>query len=308
MIIKNFLFHRVSDETDRLWPPMSTGLFRSVITFITKEYHVVNLEEHLLSKEPEKTKKKAATILFDDGYKDNIEYAVPILHEYKCPASFYVVTDCIDKNIPTWTYITDFLFQNTATGELDLEMEFVPPGFLKNEFRTPSARLDFGKRLKPWMKSLSNKNRRQVLAHLASAFNDVSLPGSKMMNWSDLQQMKTAGYTISSHSVSHPMLASIEDDKELFFELKESGERIRSILGEFPSTISYPIGSYDARVMNYSRQAGYKIGLAVEQKFYDTSRDDLFAIPRVELYNEPMWKTKMRINGIYNWAKRAIQR
>ena len=42
--------------------------------------------------------------MFDDGYKDNIEYAAPILRQFKCPASFYVVTDCIDRNVPTWTY------------------------------------------------------------------------------------------------------------------------------------------------------------------------------------------------------------
>src|ERR1700704_5577530 len=99
MIIKNFLFHRVSDETDRLWPPVSTALFRSLIAYITKEHRVVNLEEYLLSKEPHRTKKKLATISFDDGFKDNIEFAVPILDEYRCPASFYVATDCIDKNI-----------------------------------------------------------------------------------------------------------------------------------------------------------------------------------------------------------------
>ncbi|MBK7956947.1 MAG: polysaccharide deacetylase family protein [Bacteroidetes bacterium] len=35
---------------------------------------------------------------FDDGYLDNLEYAAPILAKYKVPASFYVVTDCIDQN------------------------------------------------------------------------------------------------------------------------------------------------------------------------------------------------------------------
>src|SRR5438477_9591829 len=121
MIIKNFLFHRVSDDADRLWPPMSTSLFRSLIAYITRQYHVVNLEEYLLSNERIQTKKRLATILFDDGYKDNIEYAVPILGEYKCPASFYVVSDCIDKNIPTWTYITDYLFQHTRVQALELD-------------------------------------------------------------------------------------------------------------------------------------------------------------------------------------------
>ena len=52
-------------------------------------------------------------ILFDDGYKDNLDFAAPILSRYQCPASFYVVTQCIDQNIPTWTYQVDYLFQYT---------------------------------------------------------------------------------------------------------------------------------------------------------------------------------------------------
>ena len=39
------------------------------------------------------------TIGFDDGYRDNIDHALPLLKKYGCPASFYVVTDCIDKQV-----------------------------------------------------------------------------------------------------------------------------------------------------------------------------------------------------------------
>jgi len=308
MVIKNFLFHRVSDEVDRMWPPTPTTLFRSVVAHIAKRYHVVNLEDYLLAAEPIKTKKQVAAISFDDGYKDNIEYAAPILDEYKCPASFYVTTDCIDKNIPTWTYVSDYLFKNTSAEKLDLDIGFVPDNFRKNEFKTHAAKLDFASRLKSWMKSLSNKDRKEVLAHLQSKLSDVSAPANQMMNWNDLRQMRRGGHTIGSHTVSHPLLASVQDDSELLFELKESGERIKSELGAFPVSISYPIGSYDKRVMTYSRQTGYKIGLTAESRFYDTTEDDRFAIPRVELSNEPLWKCKMRISGLVNWAKSKIQR
>jgi peptidoglycan/xylan/chitin deacetylase (PgdA/CDA1 family) len=306
MIVRNFLFHRVSDEADRLWPPMKVSLFKSVIAYIVKQYHVVKLEDYIMSDQLKGTKKKLATILFDDGYKDNIEYAVPVLDTYKCPASFYVVTDCIDKNIPAWTYIVDHLFQNTDAKELILDMSFVSPAFQRNELKNELEKINFAGRLKPWMKSLSNEERRQVLAHLEIAFADVSMPVDTMMNWNDLRQMQSAGYTIGSHSASHPLLASVKDENELFGELKESGKRIESELGKFPVTISYPIGSYDDRVIAHSKQAGYKMGLAVKQRFYNTVKDDLFAIPRVELYNEPMWKCKLRITGAYSWVKNKM--
>src|SRR5262245_21806102 len=112
MVVKNFLFHRVSDETDDLWPPMTPALFEKIIRSLTRSYSVVCLEDWLKNKN-EVSSKKIATILFDDGYKDNIEFAAPILKKYNCPASFSIVTNCINKNIPTWTYLLDHALQQT---------------------------------------------------------------------------------------------------------------------------------------------------------------------------------------------------
>jgi peptidoglycan/xylan/chitin deacetylase (PgdA/CDA1 family) len=308
MIIKNFLFHRVSDEQDHLWPPMRVNLFREIVRYLSKEYHLLPLEDFLEGQTEAPKKKKPASILFDDGYKDNIEYAVPVLHQYKAPASFYVVTDCIDQNTPTWTYITDYLFQHTEQKKLELGFDFTPPDLRKEQFTTIAERVEMGNRVKPWMKELDNSRRLQVLRHIETSFYDVILPRNKMMNWEELKQMQTAGYYIGSHSVTHPLLASIVKEDELSFELAASGKRIQRELGYFPLTISYPIGSYDERVIAASRQAGYKYGLAVKQQFFDTKKDDLFAIPRTELYNESMWKCRLRINGFYQQAKKIMSR
>ena len=79
----------------------------------------------------EMSDKKIATILFDDGYKDNIEYAVPILEKHNCPASFYIVTDCINKNIPTWTYLLDHTLQQTKISTISVDHRQAPGGFKK---------------------------------------------------------------------------------------------------------------------------------------------------------------------------------
>jgi peptidoglycan/xylan/chitin deacetylase (PgdA/CDA1 family) len=78
-------------------------------------------------------------------------------------------------------------------------------------------------------------------------------------------------------------------------------------LGEKPVTISYPIGSWDERVVNASAKAGYQFGLAVEQRFYKPDTDNLFTIPRVELYNEAWWKARLRISGLYQTVKKLVR-
>ncbi len=298
MVIKNFLFHRVSDENDALWPPMKPVLFEKIIKKLTTKFEVVSLEEVLSSTPREKKNGKAqATILFDDGYKDNIDYAAPILKKYNCPATFYIVTDCIDKNIPTWTYILDNALQNTGKPVIDLTFEFVP-----EIFKRVATGKDLNmttKKLKPWMKTLSNKKRLLLLDAITEQGQVMTRP-QLMMNWGEVKQLAASGFIIGSHTDTHPMLAQLEDNQEIETELRTSYSKIQHHLGEPPVTISYPIGSYDQRVTALSKQVGYKYGLAVEQRFYNTKKDDLFAIPRVELYQEPWYKVNARISGFYS--------
>lgn len=303
--MKNFLFHRVNPERDPLWDPMDPKLFEQCIRFITKKYRVVSLEEFVLSGKVSKDPAKMASILFDDGYKDNIEYALPILEKYKCPASFYVVTNCIDKNTPPWTHILEYLFQRTQKKELHINTDAFPPYLQNCKWKNEKEKLIYVKRAKPFFYTLPYEKRQAILKQIQASFDDVELPGI-MMNWQDLRQLHNAGYTIGSHTHTHSMLGTIENAGLVRNELSMSAARLKEELGFFPITVSYPIGSYNETTMRLSKEAGYKIGLAVKQAVYDQSTDDLFEIPRIELYNESWIKTRMRITNQLEKLKTMI--
>jgi peptidoglycan/xylan/chitin deacetylase (PgdA/CDA1 family) len=300
MLLKNFLFHRVSNEQDQFWPPMKPALFEKIIQTLSRSHNVISLEEYHQTNSSQIQTRKLVTILFDDGFKDNIVYAAPILERYKCPASFYIVTNCIDRNIPTWTYLLDYALQQTKMPALRLSGADVPVNLQKILLADKNS----VRQLKPWIKKLSNRRRLEIVEEIELQLNDIIVPPNMMMNWEDIRQLKNAGFTIGSHSHTHPMLASLNDEKEIADELAISFNMIHQHLNERPETISYPIGSFDDRVIKLSGQAGYKLGLAVEQKFYRPGVNDLMAIPRVELYQEPWWKVKMRVSGLYQQAKK----
>jgi peptidoglycan/xylan/chitin deacetylase (PgdA/CDA1 family) len=132
----------------------------------------------------------------------------------------------------------------------------------------------------------------------------VPLPENKMMNWKDVRRLDSNGFIIGSHSHTHPMLASLQNESEISDELKISAQRIQQEVGKFPLTISYPIGSFDERVVGLAKKEGYQYGLAVKQQFFKHGKDDVFKIPRVELYQEPWWKVQMRMSGVYSRLKK----
>lgn len=305
-MISNFLFHRVSPERDALWDPMDLPLFERCIKYISKHFEVHQFEE-LMQQENKDPKRKIATIVFDDGYKDNIEYAAPVLEAYKIKASFYVVTDCIEKNIPTWTHVLDYGFQFTHKNDIDLRSDFLPSELRVNKFSNRNERIAYAKKLKPALKKITHEQRVEVLKKIQSSFDDVLIP-SLMMNWSDLQQLKNAGHYIGSHTVTHPMLGNMGKENEIKEELFNSAQEIEKKLGHFPITISYPIGSYNDTTIAISKEAGYKLGLAVKQRVFNPQKDGLFEIPRIELYNESWLKTRLRIDGVIERVSKFLGR
>lgn len=283
---------------------MDVALFDRCIRYISNHYEVVLMEEFVLSADLY-SGKKYATIMFDDGYKDNLEYAAPILAKYNCKASFYVVTDCIEKNIPTWTHILEHSFQFTSIPEIDIHFEFLPAELHTSKLANETERLEYVKRLKPFLKKVTHEQRNQVLDTVIAAYKDIEVP-KLMMNWDDLKQLKNAGHYIGSHTVTHCMLGTMSNEKEILHELSASAALIESKLGHFPLTISYPVGSYNQETVRLSKAAGYQIGLAVKQDLYDPKRDSIFEIPRIELYNEPWYKTQLRITHLLESIKSMI--
>lgn len=305
-MIRNFLFHRVNPKRDKLWDPMSIELFDKCIGYISRKYDVVLFEELAFSDKYINPNKKVATIMFDDGYKDNIDYASSILKKYNVKASFYVVTECIDKNIPTWTHILEHLFQFTSIENIDMNFDFLPQELKIYKLKSHEERLRYVSKLKPFLKTLSHEKRQLVLARVIKTYSDIVFP-KLMMNWEDLRKLKEEGHYIGSHTLTHCMLGTMNNENDITSELILSGKRIEEELGYFPLTISYPVGSFNNTTKILAEKAGYKIGLAVKQNVHNPQKDDLFEVSRIELYNEPWWKTRLRITNTLEDIKSLIR-
>lgn len=288
---------------------MSVELFDKCMAYISKKYEVMLYEELIFSdlyKSQNKKGKKIATIMFDDGYKDNIEFAAPILKKYNLRASFYVVTESIDKNIPTWTHILEHLFQFTSVQPINMHFDFLPKELNVSALNTYEDRIQYVTKLKPFVKSLPHEKRQAVLDRVMETYNDIELP-KLMMDWDDLRQLKAAGHYIGSHTITHCMLGTMDNENEIISELKDSGKQIEEHLGYFPLTISYPVGSFNQTTKKIAQKTGYKTGLAVKQNVHHPQKEDLFEVSRIELYNEPWWKTRLRISNTLENIKSFIR-
>ena len=84
----------------------------------------------------------------------------------------------------------------------------------------------------------------------------------RSMCWSDLAELRRAGWEIGSHTVSHARLPDV-DDQRLADELALSKRRCELMLDAPCSSIAYPYGAVDARVAAAAQVAGYSAGAAL---------------------------------------------
>src|SRR5258705_1916326 len=95
------LFHRVSNNPDPYWTPLSTHAFEKIIDFFSVNYTIRPLK-HLFEYSPA-TLKGSCFIVFDDAYKDFLENALPFLKEKNIPVTMFVPVESIRTGKPIWT-------------------------------------------------------------------------------------------------------------------------------------------------------------------------------------------------------------
>jgi peptidoglycan/xylan/chitin deacetylase (PgdA/CDA1 family) len=88
----------------------------------------------------------------------------------------------------------------------------------------------------------------------------------KLLDWDELGEVHRLGFSVASHSVSHPRLTECDDSK-LDYELRASLDELRSRLPKVAPLLSYPGGYVGRREMLATQRAGYKGAVGVASRF-----------------------------------------
>jgi peptidoglycan/xylan/chitin deacetylase (PgdA/CDA1 family) len=92
-------YHRVADVTPNPWTISERGfadqldLFADLGTFASLQE--IQAEQHSGVRDRLKI-----AVTFDDGYRDNLQYAIPLMQSRKVPCTYFVTTDNVERGIP----------------------------------------------------------------------------------------------------------------------------------------------------------------------------------------------------------------
>ena len=77
------------------------------------------------------------------------------------------------------------------------------------------------------------------------------------MTWDEVRALSAAGMQIGCHTITHPYLTRVRKDETLRREILGAKQIIESRVGVPVTSIAYPFGQYNDRVVAMAREAGF---------------------------------------------------
>jgi len=244
-----------------------------------------------------------ALITFDDGFRNNLLHAAPILTSMGIPALFNVCTGHVGTDRMLWS--DEIIGQVLSWPEPSMPLPNTGARLLLSDDR--SECLTLADRLVQRCKRIPHT---ALLAYLEALRRRNRLApgndGTAFMSWDEVRQMKKRGFDIGSHTVDHPVLTQIPAS-EIAAQMTNSKRELEHQLGSECSCIAYPNGGpsdVSPAVTAAARVAGYTFGFTVSGGM-STVNDDALALDRTYVGNgTSMAEFRSRTSGFHFALKR----
>lgn len=300
-VIRILCFHNISDKSDLSYPSLQPELFYDLIKYITKEYDVIPISE--LSKLSSKIK-HPLILTFDDGYKDFLQYAFPILKEFNTPCINNIIVDCVETQTPFWTqqlnFDLSFIFRNYR--KISFKWNEIQ---IENSITFSSPQITSFQIYKKLL--LYNQNERNLfLKYLEDKFKIIHPLDWGLMNWNDINYCAEQGIDIGSHTMTHNSLLTIKNKEILQYEISESKSIIEKNINKSIETIAFPNGLFNNDCIKIATDVNYKYLLTSKEILFNRNtinKEFPLIIPRISINSNEKNENMLRIENFHSWLK-----
>ena len=278
-------YHGVLDDTSGVdvniyCNTVSTAEFAAHLEFITRFYHPVRASEverwaaGLAELPP-----RAVLLTFDDGLRNNLTHAAPLLKQYGVPAIVFLATAYIGGRRILWPqelYELALRWPNDALprpggGAFPLSGD----RRLRARDVVSAAKAFPADSIEPWIASLRAQAPLPADLHSRGVY--------AFLNWEEARQLPDFGMEIGSHTVNHPILTRC-DAASVRRELAESKREIETRLRLPCGSFCYPNGGpadWSDEIAAAVKDAGYKAAFTLSDRLQRRGPVNAYAIDRL---------------------------
>lgn len=274
------MYHRVLPRAEVARTAVEPGMYVSRETFarhlewLQENFRVLPLHEivrRLL--EGLSLPEGACAITFDDGWRDNLEHALPELEGRGLPATLFVVSDRVGSHGGFWP---DEVWRRMASLTPEERVRIAGRLGVPGKRHPVDALLDH-------LKGIPEAERPEALATLRSATLDPRPDARELLDWQELHRLSGAGVDVESHGATHAILTGLPD-RDVEWELRSARERLREAGHARHDLLAYPSGAHDDRVIRMAHEVGYRAAFTTLRGLID-AETEFMALPRVGIHD-----------------------
>jgi peptidoglycan/xylan/chitin deacetylase (PgdA/CDA1 family) len=281
-----FVIHKVvTEKTDSLatWLTITVDFLDRVLAHLKPRADFVRLDdvrERLTREEPVKAIRPFIALTFDDGFRDNLTLALPILRRHTVPATVYVPSGAPDRTLDPWPWRLEKAIRELS--EVSLDLPELPRRLPAQTFEEKQA--VFGLLTEHIHRNIpANRHLPELLLPKARV-SDESLIVEQFASWDDLRELASDRLiSVGGHTVTHASLRDLEEDQATA-EIGNGRRRLEAQLDVAVSHFAYPYGASSncgPREFALVARAGFVTGVtARDGNIFHQHQDHLMCLPR----------------------------
>jgi len=283
-------YHRTLAVADTYINDVTGNTFAIHAEFLRRHCNVLRLDRAAELLAERSLPPRSVAITFDDGFRDNIEVALPILKRTGLPATFFVASGYLDGGV-MWNDVIIDAVRNASDASIAEYFKCDPETGV-----TLSERVSLMRRCIGSLKYQDPAGRNDAAVEIARQLNVGPAP-SPMMTRQQVRQLAQEGMEVGAHTVTHPILTQIDTDAATK-EILDSRSELEEITGHRVTSFAYPNGrpcrDFDATHVGILREHGF--GAAVTTGHARaTCADDRLELPRISLWQTGRVKILARL-------------
>jgi peptidoglycan/xylan/chitin deacetylase (PgdA/CDA1 family) len=289
---------------------ISPALLEDIIGFFKrKKYDFIDLdmlpgwlEENCM------TNRKFVIFTFDDGYKDNLEFAYPVFKKHKVPFTIYITSSFPDRQAIIWWYIIeDIILSNNH-----IQYKF-PVGSINIRNNTSQMKEKTFLRLRKLINRLHDKNLESELSGFFEKYGCTTADKNHLvLSWDEISDLSGDPLvTIGAHTLNHFNLRNLTKEQSLH-EILGCKNLLESKINRKVLHFAYPFGEFGSREIEFVRECNFLTATTtVNANIFYKHLNHQFSLPRIAvnaLTNKEV--LNLQVNGFYpailNKFKRVV--